>query len=182
METSVNKLYEAMFLVDSAQAAADWDGTMAAVRAVLEKSSAEIVSMRKWGDRRLAYDIDHKSRGMYVLCYFRANGQAIRSIEKAVRLSEQIMRVLILSTEGRSREQIEQDTHAEPTETHDNGSEERDTGRDKEDVATERKKTGRRIEEDVTEDAVAVEQEAADARPAQDASELPSGSADDREL
>lgn len=112
METVVSKkLYEAMFLVDSAQAS-DWDATIAMLKDVLKRADAEIVSIRKWDDRRLAYEIDGKNRGMYILCYFRADGEKVQEVEKAVQLSERIMRVLILSAEQMTAEDIEKDTPA----------------------------------------------------------------------
>lgn len=104
------KLYEGMFLVDSAKAASDWDGVNAAINKILEKAEAEIVSMRKWDDRRLAYDIKRTGRGTYLLCYFKADGRKIQEIEKSVQLSEKIIRVLILSTEQMTKDDIEKDT------------------------------------------------------------------------
>jgi len=101
-----------MFLVDSAKAASDWDGINAAIKRILDRAEAEIVSIRKWDDRRLAYDIRGTSRGTYLLCYFRADGRQIQNIEKAVQLSEKIIRVLILSTEQMTQEDIEKDTPA----------------------------------------------------------------------
>ena len=107
-----NKLYEGMFLVDSAQAGADWDGVIAAIRTILGRAEAEVVSIRKWDDRRLAYGISGKTRGTYILCYFKADGEKIQDIEKNVQLSEQIMRVLILSAEQLTAEDVEKDTPA----------------------------------------------------------------------
>ncbi len=113
METvAKNKLYEGMFLVDSSKAGADWDGIMAAIRTILEKAGAEIDSIKKWDDRRLAYEIKGKSRGTYILSYFRVDGERIQDIEKSVRLSEKIMRVLILSAEQLRPEDIEKETPA----------------------------------------------------------------------
>ncbi len=113
METiTKNKLYEGMFLIDSSQAGADWDGIIAAIRTILEKAGAEIDSMRKWDERRLAYDIKGKSRGTYILSYFRVDGERIQDIERSVQLSEKIMRVLILSAERQRPEDIEKDTPA----------------------------------------------------------------------
>ena len=109
MKTIAKKLYEAMFLVDSALAGSDWDGVIATIKNMLQRAEAEIVSLRKWADRRLAYEIDHKSKGTYILCYFRADGSRIRDIERNVRLSERIMRVLILSTENHTIEDIERE-------------------------------------------------------------------------
>ncbi|UCF42664.1 MAG: 30S ribosomal protein S6 [Planctomycetota bacterium] len=110
------KLYEAMFLVDSAEAAADWDGVNATIKKVLERAGAEIVSIRKWEDRWLAYEIGGKTRGLYVLSYFRAEGGGIGEIERDVQLSERIMRVLILSVEHLTEADIVKDTPAEAAE------------------------------------------------------------------
>jgi len=106
------KLYEGMFLVDSGKAASDWDGVNAAINKILDRAEAEIVSMRKWDDRRLAYDIRRTSRGTYMLCYFKAEGRKIQGIEKDVQLSENIIRALILSTEQMTQGDIEKDTPA----------------------------------------------------------------------
>lgn len=113
METKTkNKLYEGMFLIDSSLAGSDWDGIIAAIRTILEKAESEIISIEKWDDRRLAYDIKRISRGTYILSYFRVDGGRIQDIEKSVRLSEKIMRVLILTGEHLSPEDIEKDTPA----------------------------------------------------------------------
>ena len=114
METVVTKkLYEAMFLVDSAQAVADWDGTVAVINNILQRAEAEVVVLRKWQERKLTYDIGHKSRGTYILCYFKADGRRISALEKDVLLSEKIMRVLILTTEDRPADLVEKDIKGE---------------------------------------------------------------------
>jgi len=114
--TATKRLYEAMFLVDSAQAAGDWDGTMGAIETVLKRADAEVVLLRKWSERRLAYDMGKVSRGTYLLCYFRAEPQRIMGVEKDVRLSEMILRMLILSAEGRPEGFNEKDSSEEPVE------------------------------------------------------------------
>ena len=108
METTVKKLYEAMFLLDSTQAS-DWDAVVKTIETILKRSDAEIVTIRNWAERKLAYEIDHKTRGAYVLCFFKADGSSIPNIEKDVQLSEQILRILILSTETREKRDIEKD-------------------------------------------------------------------------
>jgi small subunit ribosomal protein S6 len=115
LETAVKKLYEAMFLVDSALAS-DWDAGVKTIEKILKRSDAEMLSIRNWAERKLAYEIDQKSRGTYVLCFFRADGSAIRKIQNDVQLSEQILRVLILSTEARDEKDIEKDMHGTPDE------------------------------------------------------------------
>jgi small subunit ribosomal protein S6 len=108
LETVVKKVYEAMFLVDSAEAQ-NWDEIIATITTMLEKTEAEIVSIEKWEERRLAYEIKGKSRGTYILCYFKADGDRIHEVERDVQLSERIMRVLILSAETREKQNIKKD-------------------------------------------------------------------------
>ena len=113
METvTKKKLYEAMFLIDSADAGSDWDGVIAAITKTLERAEVDIVSITKWDDRRLAYEIKRKARGTYILCYFRSDGQNNQQIETAVQLSEKIIRVLILCVDWMTDEDIEKDTPA----------------------------------------------------------------------
>jgi small subunit ribosomal protein S6 len=95
------KLYEAMFLVDSAEATTDWEGVSSAIKSILEKAGAEIVSIAKWDERKLAYEIGGKSKGTYILCYFKAEGSKLQSIERDIQLSDRIMRALILCAEDR---------------------------------------------------------------------------------
>jgi small subunit ribosomal protein S6 len=118
LKTITNKLYEAMFLVDSSRATADWEGILSIIRGILEKVGAEIVSLKRWDERRLAYDVDGYSRGTYILCYFRADGERIGEIERDVQLSEQLLRVLILTAEHLSQEDLEKAV-AEPAEEED---------------------------------------------------------------
>lgn len=101
------RLYEGMFLVDSA-IAEDSDAVTDTIKNILNRADSEIVSLGKWAERKLAYEINGKSRGTYFLCYFKADGRRIQDIEKDVRLSDKIMRVLILKAEGVEEKDVKQ--------------------------------------------------------------------------
>jgi ribosomal protein S6 len=98
-----------MFLVDSGQAASDWDGIIVLIENILKRADAEVMCLRKWSDRRLVYEINHQSRGTYILCYFKVDGRRITGIERDIRLSERIMRSLILTAEERPAEYVDRD-------------------------------------------------------------------------
>jgi small subunit ribosomal protein S6 len=110
LKTVPKKVYEAMFLIDSALAATDWEGINELIKTILKKAEVEIISMRKWDERKLAYDIAGKSRGTYILCYFNAPTSKITQIERDVQLSEKIMRVLILTGDHLTKEDMEKET------------------------------------------------------------------------
>ena len=115
LETVEKRLYEGLFLVDTAQAASDWDGTVAVIEKILSRADAEVVSMRKWDERPLAYEINKKGRGTYILIYFNGDPLKITTIERDVQLSEKVVRVMILRTDKMSEEQIAGDTPSEAT-------------------------------------------------------------------
>jgi small subunit ribosomal protein S6 len=112
LKTVSKKLYEAMFLVDSGKAASDWDGVQTLLKNILERGDGEVVSIKKWDERKLAYEIGGHTRGTYVLCYFHGDGRRNADIERNVQLSEQIIRVLILCADHLKPEDITKDTPA----------------------------------------------------------------------
>ena len=112
METVVKRLYEALFLVDSGEAAADWQGINDHVKKILERNEAEIVKTNKWDERPLAYPILGRKRGTYILVYFNAPCGKLSAIERDAQLSERILRFLILRGDHITPEDIEKDTPA----------------------------------------------------------------------
>jgi len=112
LETVTKRLYEGLFLVDSGEAAADWQGINDHVKKILERSEAEIVKMSKWDERPLAYPILGRKRGTYILVYFNAPSGKLTSIERDAQLSERVLRILILRGDHLTPEDIEKDTPA----------------------------------------------------------------------
>lgn len=96
MSDQAKRLYEAMFLVDSALATSDWDAVLAAIQNLMDRAEAEVVSMRKWDEMRLCYPIKRCTRGTYIICYFRTDPLTITNLERDVKLSDTFLRVLIL--------------------------------------------------------------------------------------
>lgn len=86
--------YEAMLLFPQS-ANVDLKGTVEFIKETLAKNNAEIVSLKKWGDRQLAYPINKQKRGVYILVYFNAPTDKLAAIDRAFTLSESLMRHLI---------------------------------------------------------------------------------------
>jgi len=102
-----------MFLVDSALAAQDWQVILDEIQRVLDRAEAEVVSLKKWDERRLCYDIQKKSRGTYILVYFNCETDKIGGLERDVQLSELITRVLVLRTDRMTSGDLEKLTPLE---------------------------------------------------------------------
>ena len=108
--SQTTKTYEGMFLLPAGLG--DFEAAIAPVRTVLERGEAEVLSLKPWDERRLAYEIGGNRRGMYVLTYFKADPEKISEIEQDCQLNETILRVLILRRDVLTKEQLEDTTPA----------------------------------------------------------------------
>jgi len=97
--------YEAMFLLGTGFAA-DLDGALKLVRGIVEKHEGQVLVLKKWDERKLAYEISGQKRGLYVLCYFKSPGEAVTAIERDVNLSDQILRVLVTKADHLNPEEM----------------------------------------------------------------------------
>jgi len=107
----MSKTYEAMFLLDAGPS--DFEAASAPVRDVLARIEAEVIAMKPWDERRLAYPVEGRKRGLYVLTYFRAAPGRLSELHHEVQLSEQILRAMVLSGDHLTDEVIAADTPAQ---------------------------------------------------------------------
>lgn len=98
--------YEAMFLFDPTFGQS-FEKCEEEIRRLMERAEAELVFCQKWDERRLAYRIKGRKRGAYVLSYFKASPDKIVSLERDAKLSEHVLRVLIMRADGLSQEHME---------------------------------------------------------------------------
>ena len=67
---------------------------------LLEESGGTILDSQMRGKRRLAYQINKHREGIYVQLSHQGDGQHIFKIEKAMRLSEDVIRYMTVKQEG----------------------------------------------------------------------------------
>ena len=98
--------YEGMFVLDSTKVAVSWEAAEQQVHDILRKHQAEIVASRQWDERRLAYPVAGHKKGTYLLTFFRADAKALEEITSDCRLSDLIVRELILKVHPKLTEQL----------------------------------------------------------------------------
>lgn len=84
--------YEGLFLLPGN---AEVEPSLKRVRDIIERHQGKITVIKKWDERKLAYEIKKQKRGLYVLAYFTAPGAAIAAITRDVNLSDDVLRVLV---------------------------------------------------------------------------------------
>jgi len=97
------RLYEAMFLVDNNLARTNYEEVENHIKGILERFGGEVVQMVKWAERRLAYPIKFNNKeyvkGTYILVHFNSEPDAIIKMNRQFRLSETVIRHMILRDE-----------------------------------------------------------------------------------
>ena len=67
---------------------------------IITDNGGEIEKTDVWGKRRLAYAIDYKTEGFYVLVNFSANPELPRELERNLRNDERVMRYMVTRKEA----------------------------------------------------------------------------------
>ena len=89
-----NRTYEVMYIVNPETESEKIDKLNEAVGKLIEKEGGEVVRMDNVGIRNLAYPIQKKYEGHYVLFEINGTGQEILELERRMRVNDLIMRYI----------------------------------------------------------------------------------------
>ncbi|AFZ52225.1 30S ribosomal protein S6 [Cyanobacterium aponinum] len=92
--------YEMMFVLRPDLTQEQVNGQMRKYRDFLKENGAEKVSLEVWGKRRLAYPIQKFQEGIYILTYYTGDGSQVASIERDMRLGEEVLRYLTIKLDS----------------------------------------------------------------------------------
>lgn len=63
---------------------------------VITKANGTIDTIDKWGTKKLAYDINYKSEGYYVLINFKSESELPNELERVLRITDGVVRFIVL--------------------------------------------------------------------------------------
>ena len=66
------------------------------IAAVAAKHSGQVRNIERWGRRRLAYEIDHRNEGYYVVVTFSAEPSAQLELERSLNLADEVLRYKVI--------------------------------------------------------------------------------------
>jgi small subunit ribosomal protein S6 len=84
--------YEILLMLDPETPEERHDEIIARTRETIEKGGGNWRSHDSWGRRRLAYEIDHKTDGVYHLLQFDAPSAALDEVSRVLRIDDGVMR------------------------------------------------------------------------------------------
>ena len=92
--------YETMYILRPDIPEEEVESHLTKYRDILVEAGAEVLDNQMRGKRRLAYAINKNKEGIYVQLSHNGDGQQVAVLEKAMRLSEDVIRYLTVKQEG----------------------------------------------------------------------------------
>ena len=89
--------YEMIYIIDTDLEETARKELIEKVSALITNNGGEIEKVDEtWGKRRLAYAIDYKTEGWYVLVTFKAPAELPRELERNLQINESVLRYLVV--------------------------------------------------------------------------------------
>jgi len=97
------RTYEVIFIVDPAAADEEVMRLSEGVQKIITGQGGNIVKTEMMGKRQLAYEINHKKDGTYVLLEVEGSGGEIAELERRMRVNDQILRYMTVRVDEARR-------------------------------------------------------------------------------
>ncbi|NEQ24768.1 MAG: 30S ribosomal protein S6 [Microcoleus sp. SIO2G3] len=99
--------YEMMYILRPDLGDEQVDQAIAKYQNLLREQGAENIDIQHRGRSRLAYEIQRQREGIYIQMNYKAPGSHVAPVERAMRLSEEVIRYLTLTVEVPTEEATE---------------------------------------------------------------------------
>jgi small subunit ribosomal protein S6 len=84
--------YEILLMLDPETPEERHDEIIARIRELVEQGGGTWLSHDPWGRRRLAYEIDHKTDGVYHLLQFDAAAETLNEVTRVLKITDGVIR------------------------------------------------------------------------------------------
>jgi small subunit ribosomal protein S6 len=88
--------YETLYIVAANTEETARENLIKKFEAVVTSKGGTIEKTDKWGSKRLAYPIDFKTEGFYVLMTFSGDNTIPAELERNMRIAEEIVRFIVI--------------------------------------------------------------------------------------
>ena len=89
--------YELMYIIPSQSTDEEKEALIAQVNGMIEKENGKIESVERVGNKKLAYEINKKRDGFYVLVNFTAESSVPNKLGALLSITSNIMRYIIVA-------------------------------------------------------------------------------------
>ena len=88
--------YEMLYILKADLTDEARDAVIAKFENIVKDAEGVVEKIDKWGVKKLAYEIDYKSEGYYVLMTFACNSTVLAEIDRVANITEEMLRRLVV--------------------------------------------------------------------------------------
>src|SRR5260370_20218317 len=88
------RIYEELFILRPDTPEEETDQLIEQLSALITKHGGTVDKTDKWGIRKLAYRVQKRNEGFYVLLQFTAQPEAVKELERRMRVSDLVMKFI----------------------------------------------------------------------------------------
>ena len=88
--------YELLYIIDNDLSDEAKEAIIAKINAVVTDNGGTVDGVDKWGTRKLAYAINYKTEGYYVLVNFSAAATLPDEVERVLRITDGVVRFMVV--------------------------------------------------------------------------------------
>ena len=88
--------YEVVYIIDPAVEEEARKALIARFNDLIANNGGTVEKVEEWGKRRLAYAIDYKTEGYYVLVNFQAEAELPKELERNLQISDSVIRYQVI--------------------------------------------------------------------------------------
>ena len=93
----IMRQYETMVIIDAMISDDAIKAEIETIAANITSGNGEILRRDDWGKRKLAYSINKRQHGFYVIFYYKAEVATVAAMEAALKLNENVLRWMTLA-------------------------------------------------------------------------------------
>ena len=88
--------YEVVYIIDPAVEEEARKELIAKYNTLIAENGGTVDKVEEWGKRRLAYAIEYKTEGYYVLVNFQAESELPKELERNLQISDSVIRYQVI--------------------------------------------------------------------------------------
>ena len=93
--------YEILYIINSSLEEAARQDVIDTMKNIVTAGNGVVSEVTEWGMREFAYEINHMTKGYYVLMNFEADQDTVKELDRLNRINANLVRFLIVNLEDK---------------------------------------------------------------------------------
>jgi len=99
----MTRIYEELFIIRPDEPEEQIDQLIEQLTVLVANHGGNVDKSEKWGVRKLAYRVQKRGEGFYVLLQFTAQPEAVHELERKLRVSDQVLKFLTVRVDEKMK-------------------------------------------------------------------------------